>query len=193
MALTRTRLVTLLGVVLGLALTSTMVVRTTQAVFNGVTQTSANGWAAGGAAITNDYSAVAPFSTSTDNTLTGGQQLQKCLVVQYNGTNVPASVKLYATGVSGSLAPYLNLTIDQGTGGGGSGSCGTFAVGTAGIYSGTVGGFGTASTSYATGVGSWAPGVVGATLTYRFTITVQNVAGAQNVTAAATFVWEAQG
>ena len=193
MALTRSRIATLLGVLLGLALTSTMVIRTTQSVFNGTTQTSSNSWSTGGATITNDYNATAPFNTATDSTLTGGQQLQKCLVVTYNGATVPAAVRLYAQSVSGSLAPYLNLTIDQGTGGTGGGSCTSFALGTAAVYSGTLSAFGTASSSYATGVGSWSPATVGAAQTYRFTVTVQNVAGAQNASAQGVFVWEAQG
>jgi hypothetical protein len=193
MVFSRGRVTTLLGVLLGLALTSTMVVRTTQAVFNNTTQTSANGWSTGGAAITNDYAATAPFSVAADSTLTGGQTLQKCLVVTYNGTTVPASVKLYASSVSGALAPYLTLVVDQGTGGAGSGSCTGFNVGTSGIYSGTLAGFGTAATQFSNGVGSWAPNTIGATQTYRFTITVQNVPGAQNATAAGVFTWEAQG
>ena len=47
---------------------------------------------------TKDYAATAPFSVAAGNTPTGGQTLQKCLIVSHNGTAVPASVKLYAIG-----------------------------------------------------------------------------------------------
>jgi hypothetical protein len=63
------------------------------------------------------------------------------------------------------------------------------------VFTGTLGGpsgFGTANTAFASGVGPWAPSVIGDKQTYRFTITVQNVAGAQNASASGVFTWEAQ-
>ena len=195
MALTRTRVFTALGVLLGAALTSTMVVRTTEAVFSNTTATSSNTWNTGGAALTNEAAVTAPFTVGADGTLTGGQSVIKCVSVTYNGATVPATVKLYASTVTGALAPYLNLTIDQGTGGGTGGSCTGFALGTAGVFTGTLGGpagFGTANTQFSSGVGPWSPSVIGEKQTYRFTITVQNVAGAQNASASGVFIWEAQ-
>jgi hypothetical protein len=100
----RTRVATVLGVLLGVALTSTMVVRTTQAVFSNTTQTSSNTWNTGGAALTNEAAVTAPFTVGADGTLSGGQQLVKCVSVTYNGATLPATVKLYASGVTGSLA-----------------------------------------------------------------------------------------
>jgi hypothetical protein len=188
---TSTRVATIAGVLVGILLTSTMVVRTTQAVFSGYSATPSNVWTTGGAAISNDANAAAIFSLANDGYLTGGQVILRCFVVTYVGATVPGNVKLYGT-ASGALNTYLNLTVDIGSGGTSGGSCASFAVGTAGIYSGTVAGFGTAATNFASGVGVWAPGAVNATRTYRFTVTVQNTPSAQNATSSAVFTWEAQ-
>jgi hypothetical protein len=189
----RSSLVFVLGVVLGLVLTSTLVLRTTQAVFSGTTTTPTNSWTTGGAAITNDHTATAIYSTANDGTLTGGQVVQRCVVVTYNGnTTTGTSVKLYGTASTG-LPSYLNLTIEQGSGTTGAvGSCTGFTASSTIYSSGTVAAFASADTNFATGAGSWSPSTTGATMTYRFTITVQNVAAAQNATATGTFTWEAQ-
>jgi hypothetical protein len=175
----------------GAALCSTMVWRTSSALFSGTTSNSSNSWATGGVSLSDDSSSTALFNSGTDGLLSGGQTLTKCIKVTYTGSVTSGvSVKLYST-ASGALAPYLNLTVDQGTGGG-FGSCTGFTVGTAGIYSGTVSGMATADTNFATGAGSWAPGSNGATQTYRFTVTVSSAAAAQSTTAAGSFTWEAQ-
>lgn len=187
----RSRLATLVGVVLGLALTATLVVRTTQAVFSGYVSTPANTWSTGGAVISTDATASAVFGQPTDGTLTGGQTLTRCLVITYVGATGPAAVKLYGT-ASGALAPYLTVTVDQGSGtSGNAGSCTGFTASTSNIYNGTLSNFAATANSYATGVGSWSA-AVGTTMTYRFTVSVQNVAAAQNTSASAVFTWEAQ-
>ncbi|WP_189170321.1 hypothetical protein [Pilimelia anulata] len=178
------------GVALGVGLTSLMVVRTTQAVFSGYSSTPSNTWATGGATLSNDATASAVFSQANDGTLAGGQVLSRCIVVTYVGATTPAAVRLYAT-ASGALNSYLSLVVDQGSGTPGNGSCTGFSASSAGIYSGTVAGFATAANAWGSGVGSWSP-TVGATMTYRFTVTVQNHPSAQNATGSATFTWEAQ-
>jgi hypothetical protein len=185
----RARLTMLLGVVLGALLTSALVVRTTEAAFTGYTSTPSNSWASGGAQISNDQTASAIFSQANDGLLTGGQQISRCIVVSYQGQSTPAQVKLYGT-TSGTLASALSLVVDQGSGTPGNGSCTGFAAATGGTgsYTGTVAGLGT---DFAHGSGTWAP-TLGATMTYRFTITVQNTSAAQNATASAVFTWEAQ-
>ena len=191
MMLGQAKVATVVGVLMGAALTSTMVVRTTQAVFSGTTD-SAAAWSSGGAVISNDGTGTAAFSTANDGLLKNGQSLVKCIVVSYAGKTTPANVKLYATGVSGALAPYLDITVDTGTSTSVNGNCNGWSVGTAGVFSGTLSTFGSARNSFASGVGTWAPSVIDEKLTYRFTVTVQNTPAAQNQTAAATFTWEAQ-
>jgi hypothetical protein len=171
----------------GLVLCSTMVLRTSEALFSATTGTPSQSWQTGSVAISDDDGGTATFDTAVDGLLTGGQQLQKCITVTYSGSLASsASVELYGTS-SGTLAPYLNLAIDRGTG-----TCGAFTVQQA-LFSGTLSGFGAAATDYDTGVGPWAPGTTGASTLYRFTVTVQNVAAAQSKSAAGTFTWEARG
>ncbi|WP_306213145.1 hypothetical protein [Actinoplanes sp. RD1] len=190
MQLSRSHVATTLGVLLGCALTSTMVVRTTQAVLSGTTATQQNTWTTGGAALSNDgaVSASAVFSQANDNLLLGGQTVTKCIAVKYTG-NSPAQVKLYATGVSGALASYLDLKIESGTGT--ANDCTNFSSASTLFSGGTVASFGSASNSFGNGLGTW-NATLNQTVTYKFSVTVQNVAAAQNGNAAAVFNWEAQ-
>jgi hypothetical protein len=179
------------GLLLGVTLCSTMIWRTSSALFSGTTSNPTNSWATGNVSLSDDASSTALFNSATDGTLTGGQTLTRCIKVTYTGgVTSGVSVKLYGT-ATGALAPYLNLTVDQGTGGA-FGNCTGFSVTSAGIYSGTVSGFATANTNFASGAGSWAPSSTGATMTYRFAITVQNTSSAQNLVASGGFTWEAQ-
>ncbi|GAA2464382.1 hypothetical protein [Winogradskya humida] len=190
MQISRTHVATVAGVLLGFALTSTMVVRTTQAVITSSTATQSNTWTTGGAAINNDgaISASAVFSQANDNLLAGGQTVTKCIAVKYTG-NSPAQIKLYGSSISGGLASYLDLKIETGTGT--ANDCTNFVSGGTLFSSGTVAGFGSANNSYANGLGSW-NATLNNSLTYKFSVTVQNVAGAQNGNASAVFNWEAQ-
>ncbi len=190
MQVNRSHVATTLGVLLGCALTSTMVVRTTEAVLSGTTATQQNTWTTGGAALSNDgaVSASAVLSQAKDNLMAGGQSVTKCIAVRYTG-NSPAQVKLYATGVSGGLASYLDLRIETGTGS--ANDCSNFTPASTLLGSGTVAAFGSANRNFDTGLGSWSA-TLNQTVTYKFSVTVQNVAGAQNGTANAVFNWEAQ-
>lgn len=182
------------AVLVGVVLAATMVLRTTDALFTATTDNPSNSWTTGTVVLSDDDGGSALFSSGTDGSLTGGQVLTRCIVVRYDGsTATPVSVRMYGT-ATGALAPYLNLTIDQGAGGGGSGSCTGFAVSSAGFFSGTLDSFSTATAGgYANGVGPWAPAGTGATVSYRFTITVQGSVAAQGKSASGTFTWEARG
>jgi len=177
----------------GVVLCSVMVLRTSAAMFSGSTGNPSDSWATGTVALSDDDAGTALFSSAADGLLTGGQVLTRCIVVRYDGSLTSGtSVKLYGT-ATGTLAPYLDLTVDQGSGGGGAGSCSGFGLTSAGIFTGTLADFGTNASSFGTGVGTWTPASAAATMTYRFTITVQTVTGAQGKSAAGTFTWEAQG
>ncbi|GLY00505.1 MULTISPECIES: hypothetical protein [Actinoplanes] len=182
----------LAAVVAGTGLGMTMMLRTSQAMFSGGTDNQSDSWQTGTVALSDDDAGVALFSSGADGLLTGGQVLTRCIVVKYDGTLTSnTSVKLWST-ATGALAPYLNLTVDQGSGSTDR-DCTNFTASTAGIYTGTVSGLAAASTNFATGAGSWSPSTNGATMTYRFTVTVQSVAAAQGKSASGTFTWEAQG
>ena len=176
------------GVLCAALITSSLVMQRTRAAFLATSGNAGDAWAAGTVVIGDDDSGSALFSTTG---LLPGSTGQKCLVVSYTGS-LTAPVKLYATSISGSLAPYVDLTIEEGTGGTFSGGCTGFSG--ASVYSGTVTGFGTASSSYGTGVGSFAPTGSGQSKVYRITYTINTTApdGVQGASASATLTWESR-
>ena len=170
---------------LTLLVASLLVWNASSSAFQASTTNGTNSWAAGTVAISDDDNGSAMFNATN---LKPGDTGSKCILVTYGGT-LGSAVKLYGA-VSGNLAQYLNLTVEQGTGGTSSG-CGSFAAEST-LYSGTLSGFATAAGTYADGVGSWTPGTVGATKAYRFTYSLRNDNAAQGQSASATFTWEAQ-
>lgn len=168
-----------------LVIASLLVWNASSSAFQATTTNGTNSWAAGTVAISDDDNGSAMFSATG---LKPGDTGSKCILVTYGGT-LASAVKLYGV-ASGSLAQYLDLTVEQGNGGTSSG-CGSFAPEST-LYNGTLSGFPTAAGNYATGVGSWTPGAAGATKTYRFTYTLRNDNAAQGQSASATFTWEAQ-
>jgi hypothetical protein len=184
-------LAVVVAVVAGAGLCTALVVHTTEAMFSGGSSNDSDSWTTGTVALSDDDNGTALFDSAADGALTGGQTLTRCLVVRYDGTLTTSSVKLYGV-ASGDLGPYLDLTIDLGTGGGG-GDCTGFTPTASGIFTGTLASFATDASSFATGVGTWSPASTGATRSYRFTITVQTVAAAQGKSASGSFTWEARG
>ena len=169
------------------AAVSISIMQYSRAAFTATTSNSSNSWATGSVVLSDDDAGSAMFSSSN---MTAGQSVVKCIAVTYSGTLTSGvSVKLYGTS-SGALASYLNLTVEQGTGGG-FGSCAGFSGSQ--IYSGTVSGFAGSYTSFGTGLTGFSPVANPETHTYRLTITVQNDNNAQNKTASADYTWEAQG
>jgi hypothetical protein len=121
----------------------------------------------------------------------------KCIVVTSSGT-LASTVKLYQTGyaTTNALGTYLNMVIDEGTGGtfstSGPTSCTGFSLGS-NIYTGTLAAF-AAKTSFANGVGTWAPAAGTVTKTYRIAYTLDTATPntSQGGTASLGFTWEAQ-
>jgi hypothetical protein len=161
--------------------------RTSQAAFTATTSNAGNNWTAGTVTLTDDDANAAMFSATG---LVPGNSGSKCILVTYGG-DVSASVKLYSTSVTGTLDPYIDLTIEIGTPGSFS-SCPTFS-GTS-IYSGTLDAFGTSMTTFASGVGTWAPTGAGQTRTYKFswTLNASTPDAMQGATTSASFQWEAR-
>lgn len=183
---------TIVGVVAVTALVvaaavSVSIMQYSRAAFTATTSNSSNSWATGSVVLSDDDAGSAMFSASN---MTAGQSVVKCIAVTYSGTLTSGvNAKLYGTS-SGALASYLNLTVEQGTGGG-FGSCTGFSGSQ--IYSGTASGFSSTYTNFGTGLTAFSPSANPETHTYRFTITVQNDNNAQNKTATADYTWEAQG
>lgn len=173
-----------------------LVWQSSYAAFSSTTDNPTSNWTAGSVALTDDDTNVALFTASN---LKPGSTGTKCIVVTSTGS-LASAVKLYATGYSttNALGTYINLVVDEGTGGtfatSGPTSCTGFTLGT-NDYTGTLAGFATAKTNFATGVSAWTPTGSGSeSKTYRFTYTLDAATPntAQGGTAAAGFTWEAQ-
>ncbi|MGI5164924.1 hypothetical protein ACQEU3_11275 [Spirillospora sp. CA-253888] len=177
-----------LGIVVGILASGALIWQTSHAAFTASTENPGNNWKAGSVALSDDDSGAAMFDASG---LKPGSTGTRCIKVDYNG-DLAASVKLYGTSVSGALGSYLDLQIEEGTGGGSADCAGFAASGTA--YSGTLANFGATKTGHASGVGTFAPTASGQSRTYRFTYLLQPTTpdSAQGTSANATFTWTAQ-
>lgn len=166
------------------------------AAFSSTTVNPSNTFGSGSVVLSDDDSGTAMF---TPTLLKPADTGTKCIVVTSTGT-LASAVELYATSYSttNGLSTYLDMVIDEGTGGtfasSGPTSCTGFTLGT-NIFTGTLASFGTTKTSFATGVGTWAPAGSGSpTKTYRikYTLNAATPNTAQSGTAALGFTWEAQ-
>ena len=125
-------------------------------------------------------------------TLLPGVPLDRCIEVNYSGADNPGPVLLYAATASGDLAPYLDLTIHMGSAAAGAfGSCGSFSASQS-IYTGTLAGFASAHSDYATGRFTWNPSDAQETRSFRFRLTVQDVPAAAGKSASFGFTWRTE-
>lgn len=191
-------IVSLVAIPAALAVSGLVVAQSSYSAYSATTVNPTSNWATGTVALTDDDANTAAFTASN---LKPGATGTRCIVVSSAGS-LPASVKLYGTGAATTraLADSINLSVTQGTGGS-FGSCTGYtplATGS-GVYSGTLGGFASTATTYATGVGSWstagvAAGAPAETRTYQLTYSVrtETTNDTQGGTAALGFTWEAQ-
>ena len=189
---TRLRLVVGLAaaVLVGLLGSGVLVWRGTAALFTATTSNPGNSWTAGTVALADDDTGSALFTAAG---LVPGDQGENCLTVDYTG-DVATAVKLYATSFTdvGSLAQYVDLVVEEGSGGG-FGDCTGFVAGGAPVYSGTLDAFAAAATDYGSGVGGWTPSGAGSTV-YRiaWTLDAATPTGMQGASTGLTFRWESQ-
>ena len=150
--------------------------------------------------VTNQVTAAAVDLTDNDassamfNNVTGLMPLtnvDRCIDVTYTGTVDPTAVLLYVNGApTGTLAPYLNLTIDIGADTADPFRTCTGFVSSSTLYNGTLSAFAAARNSYATGLSTWDPVGSPETRTFRFRISVQDNAAAEGLTSTFGFSWE---
>jgi hypothetical protein len=181
-----TRTVVVAALMAGVLASGMLVWGSSSAMFSGNTGTPSNSWAAGSVSLSDDDSATAMFAVAG---IVPGDSGSECITVTYTG-NITANVRLYATLGGTGLGTYLDLVVDQGTGGS-SASCTGFAM--EATTSATMAAFAAARTNYATGFGTWAPTANGQTRTYRIAWAIQGNTAALNKTATFTLTWEAQG
>jgi hypothetical protein len=185
------RTLLVLAIPVGLLISGLLVWQASNAAFSDTTTNPGNSWAAGEVIITSDR-ASAMFEA---HNIAPGAADEQCVRVTYQGT-LDADVALYAAYVNGDsgLAPFLDLTVEQGTGS--AADCSDFTPG-AGLpsASGTLAGFVTGNTTFADGLRGWSPaGSANATRTYRFAYELPSntTNDAQGKTAEVAFTWEAQ-
>jgi len=179
-----------LAVLAGIVGSGFLVEQTTNAAFSATTTNGTNSWASGTVSLTDDDSAVAMFSASP---LAPGASASHCIQVTYGGS-LPSAIRLYASGLTGTLGPDLTLLVQQSTGGSFA-DCTGFNTGAATtLYSGTVSALAAASSSYATGVTCWSASGAGQSRVLKFTWTLNPAVAnsQQGASASVGFVWEAQ-
>ncbi len=176
------------GVPVGLMLSAVWVWQDSQAAYTATTTNAGNGFSAGTVTLHDDDSGVAMFSVAG---LQPGDVGEKCIAVTYGGS-LDAAVRLFVApgDVTGTgLDGYLQLKVEQGTGGS-SASCTGFTP-TSTIVNGTLAAFAAASTDAATGVGTFDPTSAGQSAVYRFSYSVADDNAAQGLTCQVAFTWEA--
>lgn len=179
-------LVRLTAVAAAMLMLTVLIVTHSEAAFSDTTVNTANSFATGSVVITDDDTGTALFTASA---VTPGVPVIECITLTYSGTLVPADIRMYGTS-AGALAPFLDATVDIGTGGG-YGNCAGFTFGS-NIYTGTLTNFSTTHTNWASGLATFTAPVNPTNQTLRFTVDVQNVPAAQSQTASADFTFEAQ-
>jgi hypothetical protein len=172
-------------IALAIVVSGGMIWSASNAAFTATTSNGTNSWTSGTVVLNSDDSGTAMFNATG---LKPGSTATKCIAVTYTG-NLASSVKLYPASYTGTLGTYLDLTVEQGTGGGFAG-CGGFSGTT--IYSGTLANIVSNSTGFTTGVGNWTPSANPTTQVYRFTYTLEDNNAAKNLTSTCAFTWEDQ-
>jgi hypothetical protein len=186
------RLAAWIAIPVALIASGAVVSTASYSAFSATTVNPTSNWNAGSVALSDDDSNSALFNATA---LKPGSTGSNCITVTSTGT-LPSAVKLYGTGAAttNALSSSINLTVEQGTGGG-FGSCTNFVAATTGgtVFSGTLASFGSSKTDYSTGVGSWAPNGAG-TQVYKITYTVPTSAPSTVMggTASLGLTWEAQ-
>lgn len=164
-------------------------------LFTATTQNSGNEITSGTVELTDNDSGSALYN------LTGvrpGEVTSRCIKTTYAGS-LSAVVRLYSPSSPGPLAPYVDLTVTQGTQASPTfPGCTGFApdaVGT--IFAGTLQGFEQARSAYATGLATAPAGktgwATGEAVVYRFQATLQASAPDASQgwsTGVHSFVWE---
>ncbi len=185
----RKRPVASVGVLaLAVLLTAALIVTASSAAFFATTDNSGNTWSAGTVILTDDDAGSAMFTVTNMSPLA---TVTECIVVTYSGTMLPSDVNLYGVSGGTGLDAYLDVTVEEGTGGI-FGNCTGFTPTSTIFATNTLNNFATNHTNFTNGVGAWLPAANPESRTYRFTVTLQDNNLAQGLNATATFTWEAQ-
>ena len=163
-----------------------MFVTSARGAFTDTTPNATNNRAAGDVVIIDNDSDSAMFNATN---MAPGDTVVKCIVVTYQGSLTPADVSLYGTS-GGSLDAYLDLTIEEGSGGSFT-DCTGF-VGSTVFPTNTLANFSATHVNFGNGITGWSPVANPESRTYRFTLALQDNNLAQGLSTTGTFTWEAQ-
>jgi hypothetical protein len=166
-----------------------LVVTSSRAAFVAQNDNSTNQVTSAAIALTDTDSGTAMFNNVTN--LMPGTTEERCIDVTYTGTVDPTAVILYASSApTGTLAPYLDVTIQVGSDASPSFRDCTGFVSAGTVYTGTLANFASARTSYANGLTTWNPVGSPETRTFRFAVSVQDNSAAAGLTSTFGFSWE---
>jgi hypothetical protein len=167
-------------------------------LFSATTQNAGNEISTGTVAISDNDLGSALY------TITGakpGDTVSRCIKTTYTGS-LPSDVHLYTTSTAGVLAQYVDVKITQGTATTAFPGCGDFAADSHGVvFSGTLAGFETTRSSYATGIDtdpvvpSQTDWVTGNSVVYKIDATLQSGtpdSGQGASSGVHAFIWEAR-
>jgi len=174
-----------LAMLASLGFVSVLVMTSSRAAFVDTTDNTSNQFSAGTVVLDDDDSGSVLFNV---NNLAPTQSRTNCIRVSYTGS-LAANVHLYGA-ASGSLAQYLDVTVQVGTGGTYN-DCTGFGSATT-LYTGTLSNFAATRTNFANGLAGWNGATNPSNRTYRITVTLQDNNAAQGLSANADFTWEAQ-
>ena len=139
----------------------------------------------GGVVLTDDDAGAAMFSVAG---LMPSATVVECIEITYDGTASPAVVSLYGSSGGTGLDAYLDLTIEEGTGGA-YGDCSAFAT-TGTLFAGTLAELAARHADFDSGLQAWSPASSPESRSYRFSLTLQDDNGAQGLEVAPNFMWE---
>jgi hypothetical protein len=174
---------------LAFILVALLVVTSSRQAFVAQNDNTTNQVTAAAVNLTDNDSSTAMFANVTG--LMPGTNVDRCITVTYTGSIDPTAVLLYASGApTGTLAPYLDLTVDMGAATADPFRDCTSFVSSSTLYAGTLSAFATGHAGYATGVSTWDPAGSPETRTFRFRLQVEDNQAAQGLTATFGFSWE---
>jgi hypothetical protein len=166
-----------------------MVVTSSRAAFVAQNDNSTNTVTSAAIALSDNDATTAMFNNVTN--MMPGTTYERCIDVTYTGTVDPTAVILYASGApTGTLAPYLDLTVQVGADTPAAFRDCTGFVSSGTVYTGTLGTFASTKTGYVNGVTAWDPIGSPETRTFRFVLTVQDNSAAAGLTTTFGFSWE---
>ncbi len=165
---------------------------TSQAGFTASNTNTGDAWQTGQMVLTDDIASDSFIFSATDESIPPGYSLTRCVQVTYSGTwtglTNGAVVKTHGTW-SGSLAPYITLTVDRGTGGTSS-SCSGFTAEGSPVWKGKLSELTTNFNDYEHGFGGWIPVSGALTKTYRLSILLDYSSSIEKLSATGRLTWE---